>query len=70
MNMKKTQLIEDIQNLLNSYDDENTTNINPELLKFMDESTLINVIDSLLKQKEDLIESNTIWLEKFKKYSV
>ncbi|WP_324170517.1 hypothetical protein [Sulfurimonas sp.] len=68
--MKKTQLIEDIQNLLNSYDDENTTNINPELLKFMDESTLINVIDSLLKQKEDLIESNTIWLEKFKKYSV
>lgn len=69
MSTRKTQLIEDIQNLLNSYDNENTTNINPNLLEFMDENTLINVIDSLLKQKEDLRETDTAWLENFKKYN-
>ncbi|WP_321778330.1 hypothetical protein [Sulfurimonas sp.] len=67
---KKEQLIKDIQLLLNSYDDENTTDINPNLLKFMDENTLVNIIDSLLKQKEDLLEYNTQWLEKFKKYDI
>ena len=49
----KKQLIEDIQNLLNSYDGENTTSINSDLLEFMDEKTLISIIDSLLNQKED-----------------
>ncbi len=70
MSTRKTQLIEDIQNLLNSYDNENTTNINPNLLEFMDEKTLINIIDSLLKQKENLSESDIIWLDKFKKYDI
>ncbi len=65
---RKQQLIEDIQNLLNSYSDVNKTSINPDLLEFMDESTLISIIDSLLDQKEDAKESDTEWLEKFKKY--
>ena len=63
---KKEQLIEDIQNLLNTYTGINDTNINPELLKFMDEATLISIIDSLLDQKESSKESDTEWLEQFK----
>jgi hypothetical protein len=70
MNSTKEQLIEDIQNLLNSYDDENTTSINPDLLEFMDEKTLISIIDSLLTQKEESKEPDIQWLEKFKKYDI
>ena len=68
VNTNKKQLIEDIQNLLNSYDNENTTAINPDLLEFMDEKTLISIIGSLLYQKEESKEPDTEWLEKFKKY--
>ena len=64
---RKDQLINDIQNLLNTYDNVNTTSINPNLLEFMDEDTLINIIDSLLVQKEETKESDIKWLEKFKK---
>ncbi|MEA2092194.1 MAG: hypothetical protein U9O83_07510 [Campylobacterota bacterium] len=70
MSSNKKQLIEDIQNLLNSYDNENTTSINPDLLEFMDEKTLISIIDSLLNQKEESKESDIQWLEKFKKYDI
>ena len=70
MDSNKKQLIEDIQNLLNSYDSENTTSINPNLLEFMDEKTLISIIDSLLNQKEESKEPDTEWLEKFKKYDI
>jgi hypothetical protein len=64
---RKKQLIKDVQNLLNSYDDSNSTLINPSLLKFMDENTLISIIDDLLTQKESSKEIDTQWLEKFKK---
>jgi len=64
---RKKQLIEDIQNLLNSYDNINKTDINPSLLEFMDENTLVSIIDSLLDQKESAKHSDTQWLEKFKK---
>jgi len=64
---RKEQLIEDVQNLLNSYDDSNSTFINPSLLQFMDENTLVNIIDDLLTQKESSKETDTQWLEKFKK---
>ncbi|EHP31186.1 hypothetical protein SMGD1_2664 [Sulfurimonas gotlandica GD1] len=70
MNSRKQQLIEDIQNLLNSYDSENTTSINPDLLEFMDDNTLINIIDSLLNQKEESKETDIAWLEQFKKYDI
>jgi hypothetical protein len=62
----KEQLINDIQNLLNTYEGVHNTNINPDLLKFMDKDTLISIIDSLLEQKEDAKESDTEWLEQFK----
>ena len=62
----KAQLIEDIQNLLNTYDGVTKTDINPNLLEFMDQDTLLSIIDSLLNQKEDNKESDVEWLEKFK----
>ena len=62
----KRQLIEDIQNLLNSYDGISPTSINPDLLTFMDEETLISIIGTLLDQKEAAKESDTEWLEQFK----
>ena len=65
---RKDQLINDIQNLLNTYNGLAPTSINPDLLNFMDEDTLINIIDSLLSQKESSKETDTQWLEKFKKY--
>ena len=63
----KEALIKDIQNLLNTYNGLNPTTINPALLEFMDEKTLISIIDSLLTQKEDAKETDLEWLEQFKK---
>jgi hypothetical protein len=65
---RKEELILDIQNLLNNYDDVNSTSINPDLLEFMDEKTLISIIDMLLSQKEQAKDLDVQWLEKFKKY--
>lgn len=65
----KEELIKDIETLLNSYDDKlPRTEINPALLAFMDEETLKSIIDSLLRQKENVNEDNKEWLEQFKKY--
>ena len=64
---RKKKLIEDIQNLLNTYSGVNPTLINPDLLEFIDDETLISIIDSLLVQKEEAKESDMPWLEKFKK---
>ncbi|OHD97936.1 MAG: hypothetical protein A3E21_05995 [Sulfurimonas sp. RIFCSPHIGHO2_12_FULL_36_9] len=69
MMSRKEQLINDIQNLLNTYEGIHKTSINPDILKFMDEDSLISIIDSLLSQKEDSKESDIEWLEKFKKYN-
>jgi len=66
---RKTELINDIQILLNNYDNENTTSINPDLLEFMDEDTLLNIIDTLLTQKEASKDTDIQWLETFKKYN-
>ena len=56
MSERKNKLISDIQQLLNTYDGVSKTSINPNLLEFMDEETLLSVIDSLLTQKEDAKE--------------
>lgn len=66
MSERKEKLIQDIQNLLNSYEGGSQTSINPALLEFMDEKTLIGIIDSLLDQKEATKEVDTQWLEQFK----
>jgi len=63
---KKRKLIVDIQNLLNSYDGQHPTSINPNLLEFMDEETLKSIIHSLLDQKEENAKADTQWLEQFK----
>lgn len=63
---RKEDLIKDIEKLLNSYDEVNSTTINPAMLEFMDEKSLLSIIDSLLVQKERVNEENLEWLEKFK----
>jgi len=63
----KAQLILDIQNLLNTHENINKTTINPDLLEYMDEKTLIHIIGSLLDQKEELSKADSKWLEQFKK---
>ena len=65
---RKEELILDMQNLLNNYNGINKTSINPDLLEFMDEETLLSIIDSLLTQKEASKDLDIEWLEKFKKY--
>lgn len=67
---RKEQLIIDIQNLLNTYSGVSPTSINPELLEFMDEDTLVSIIDSLMDQKETSKESDIEWLENFKKHDL
>lgn len=65
----KEQLITDIQNLLNSYDGNHQTLIDPTLLDFMDEETLKSIIGSLLDQKEAVLKNEDIeWLEQFKSH--
>ena len=67
MENRKEKLIKDIQELLNSYDSVKSTSINPSLLEFMDEDTLLSIVDSLLVQKEKSKETDIEWLEQFKK---
>ena len=64
----KEQLILDIQNLLNSYNDIKTTVIDPALLSFMDEDTLKQIISDLLYQKEREKDVDLLWLEQFKRH--
>lgn len=66
--MDNSELISEIENLLNRYDNLNPTTINPDLLKFMDRATLLSIIDSLLTQQENITTDNEQWLEKFKKH--
>jgi hypothetical protein len=68
MESTKEQLIADIENLLNRYDEVKPTHINPELLHFMDRHTLLSIIDSILRQQEKTNETNLEWLEQFKQY--
>ncbi|MDF1876063.1 hypothetical protein JHD48_09975 [Sulfurimonas sp. SAG-AH-194-I05] len=67
MSTRKDKLISDIEQLLNTYDNVNNTSINPALLEFMNEETLVNIIESLLSQKEDAMDTDIEWLETFKK---
>jgi len=67
MATRKEILINDIQNLLNTYEQVTTTSINPALLEFLDEDTLVEIISNLLEQKENSKDADEQWLEKFKK---
>ncbi|MEA2111172.1 MAG: hypothetical protein U9P71_03885 [Campylobacterota bacterium] len=68
METTKNELIQDIENLLNSYSDIPQSTINPEILKYMDNSSLKDIINDLLTQKENVNESNIEYLEQFKKH--
>ncbi len=65
--MNKQELIKDIEKLLNSYSGQKITAINPDLLEFMDENTLKEIINSLLTQKDNAVKDNEVWLTQFKK---
>ncbi len=69
MEDKKQKLIQDIENLLNSYDGVPQSKINPELFQYMDENSLKDIITDLLTQKDSVVESNLEYLEQFKKYN-
>ena len=62
----KEKLIADIQQLLNEHGGS-FTRINPALLEYMGEEDLKKIIDDLLRQKENFLESNAEWLQSFKK---
>jgi len=66
MESTKEQLITDIQNLLNRYDGLKPTIINPAMLAFMDKETLLQIINSLLKQQENCNKDNMEWIQQFK----
>ncbi|MBD3798314.1 hypothetical protein [Sulfuricurvum sp.] len=68
MEVTNEQLIRDIENLLNRYDGVKPTHIDPALLQFMDRSTLLSIIDSILRQQEKTNEFNIEWLEQFKQF--
>lgn len=68
MEATNEQLIRDIENLLNRYDGVKPTHIDPALLQFMDRSTLLSIIDSILRQQEKTNEFNIEWLEQFKQF--
>lgn len=64
---RNEELIKEIETLLNSYKNVSQTAINPSLLSFMDEESLLGIIESLLIQKEEAISTvDTQWLEQFK----
>ncbi len=64
---EKKKLIEDIQKLLNEYKEGSFTQINPALLEYMSEDDLKAIIDDLLRQKEQFVETHVEWLNRFKK---
>lgn len=66
MTEEKMKLIDDIQQLLNSYANTTITTINPDLLEFMDEETLKSIIHNILDQQEHVNEDNREWLAQFK----
>jgi hypothetical protein len=64
----KYKLIKDIEKLLNSYEDLPPSTINPDLLQYLDESSLKDIISDLLTQKENTVTDNLEYLQQFKKY--
>jgi len=64
---RKQKLIQDVEDLLNKHGNIDDTSINPSLLEFMDDDIILSIINNLLDQKENTIEKDLEWLEKFKK---
>ena len=64
----KHNLIKDIEKLLNSYEDVPPSTINPDILQYLDEASLKDIISDLLTQKENTVTDNLEYLEQFKKY--
>ncbi len=62
----KEELLAEIEQLI-SYGSDDPT-INPDLLKYLEISDLINIKTKLLTRVNTLSEEDKEWLEQFKKY--
>ena len=62
--MTKEELLSEITTLLNEYGE--TSNINPSVLEFLDETDLLEIKKSLMKSKKHHLDDNE-WLQQFKK---
>ncbi len=66
MDVKKRELLKRIEALMR-YDDSAETTIEPSLLKYLDETALQHLINSLEKRRKNLLEEEREWLSRFRK---
>ena len=65
MNMKKEELLKEIEALI-SYQPEHKTTINPNYLEYLELSDLESIKKSLLKKIGTLSQEDIAWLKQFK----
>jgi len=63
----KEELLADIEKLIR-YDKSDKQTINPALLDYLDELSLISIKKKLLERVGTLSEEDKEWLQQFKKY--
>ena len=63
----KEELLADIEKLIR-YDKSDKQTINPALLDYLDELSLISIMKKLLERVGTLSEEDKEWLQQFKKY--
>ena len=63
----KEELLADIEKLIR-YDKSDKQTINPALLEYLDELSLISIKKKLLERVGTLSEEDKEWLQQFKKY--
>ena len=67
MNMKKEELLKEIEALM-AYKPEDKTTINPNYLEYLELEDLESIKKGLLGRFGKLSQEDIEWLEKFKKY--
>ena len=63
----KRALLEEIERLIR-YDQSREQTINPSLLAYLDEASLLSIRETLLKRVGTLSDEDKEWLEQFKRY--
>ena len=65
--LSKEELLADIEKLI-SYDTADKQTINPALLAYLDEASLISIKKKMLERVGVLSDEDKEWLQQFKKY--